>query len=134
MYYGISGRELWSSKYVEETLSRDGYTCEIKVDPLASLYIFSGCSLVTTRNEVWSTFKLFEKWTLIHFWFSMQSLKVKQCSFSEQFDNGHQTSLLTRDLKKKRKYVMPRKWIKVHFTCIFNTWKGLLRILDQTPG
>ena len=39
-------------KYVEETLSRDGYSCEMKVDPLASLDIFSGCSMVTRRNEV----------------------------------------------------------------------------------
>ena len=56
---GIKGYELWSNKLCE-------YSCEINMIHIFLLFY-------SVQNELWSTFKLSEKWTLIHFGFSMQS-------------------------------------------------------------
>ena len=65
--------------------------------------------------KVWSTFKLFEKWTLLHFRTNdcIDNSKWTKVYFSKNLIVD-QTSLWTRDQWTVRKYVMSRKWIKVH--------------------
>ena len=64
------------------------------------------------QNQLWSTFKLFQNFAPLLVFGAIIGSKVDQSSFQ------------TCDEKISRKYIKPRKWIKVNFTCISSTWKG----------
>ena len=83
-------------------------------------------------NEFWSIYEAshifvfffltsrVENAPLLYLWLHRKS-KVDQSSFSNNL-KVDQTSSSTRGQRQTLKYGMPRKWIKVHSTCIFNTW------------
>ena len=97
-------------KYLKEAFSRVGYACEMNFDPFTRHHIFSFFFL-TSRVE---------NAPLLYLWLHRKS-KVDQSSFSNNL-KVDQTSSSTRGQRQTLKYGMPRKWIKVHSTCIFNTW------------
>ena len=108
------GYELWSSKVCEGdhmiwSLSRVEYACK-NFDPLRGI-----------------TFGLFShhvfrmKFDPLSYQWLHRKSKVDQRSFFEQFESESNFIFRTRDQKISRKYVMPRKWIKV-LACISNTW------------
>ena len=87
-------------KYVKETLSRV-WTMHAKWTLIHLGGITDSCVALWSyfQYKVWSTFKLFEKWILIHFWFLMKCLKelLKAVDFKinfelDYFSNNNRTS------------------------------------------
>ena len=60
---------------------------------------------------------MFEKLTLLHF-------RTNDCIEYQKWSKDNFEHVIGG-----RKYIKPRKWIKVNSACISSTWKGLLHIL-----
>ena len=119
------GYELWSSKVCERDLIRC-WRC--------------------MRNEFWSTCEALHIFGLYHVF------KIKFDPLSKHSNNGlwsafdfrcnhwykRGAKFIIRTIWKwiklhyPRKYVTPRKWIKVHFECMLYMWKGFLHIQYYT--